>query len=40
MEVEGDTTFTTISDQWSVIEENKFNGGGYVTYKKANSLVK
>lgn len=40
MEVEGDTTFPTISDQWSVIEENKFNGGWYVTYKKANSLVK
>jgi dihydrofolate reductase len=40
MEVEGDTTFPTISDQWSVIEENEFNGGWFVTYKKAISLVK
>ena len=40
MEVEGDTTFPTISDQWSVIEENEFNGGWYVTYKKSISLVK
>ena len=34
MEVEGDTKFPTISDQWSVTEENKFNGGWYVTYSK------
>ena len=34
MEVEGDTKFPTISDQWSVTEEDKFNGGWYVTYSK------
>ena len=34
MEVEGDTKFPTISDQWSVTEENEFNGGWYVTYSK------
>ena len=34
MEVEGDTKFPTISNEWSVTEENKFNGGWYVTYSK------
>jgi len=34
MEVEGDTKFPTISNQWSVTEENEFNGGWYVTYSK------
>ena len=39
MEVEGDTTFPTISDQWNVIEENEFNGGWFVTYKKNKVLT-
>ena len=34
MEVEGDTTFPTISDKWNVSNEEDFVGGKFLTYSR------
>ena len=34
MEVEGDTTFPTISDKWNVSNEEDFEGGKFLTYSR------
>jgi len=39
MEVEGDTTFPTISDKWIVSNEEDFEGGKFLTYSRNKVLA-
>ena len=39
MEVEGDTTFPTISDTWNVSNEEDFEGGKFLTYSRNKVLT-
>ena len=39
MEVEGDTTFPTISDKWNISNEETFEGGKFLTYTKNKVLT-
>jgi len=39
MEVEGDTTFPTISNTWNISNEETFEGGKFLTYTKNKVLT-
>ena len=39
MEVEGDTTFPTISNKWNISNEETFEGGKFLTYTKNKVLT-